>query len=264
MPPTVFWQDSGIYLAGLKHFGIIYPPGFPLYMLLGVLWIKTLSLFPLGLNFTQQVHAFSGFWGAGAAALVGFSVYELIQQQNPPTAGGSEARQDPERKMRQDPSQIIISIISGISAGLSYSLWAQSINAEVYSLMGFFSALIFFLVIKFIKNYPKPPFEEKNFICAQKTCRKYLFLLALTWGFSFGVHLLTISFLIPLLWFSFDLRLLPVFKAKVSGNQQYLSLLPTKAWLLAFVIFLFAALTPYLYLPIRSAANPQVMWAKID
>src|SRR3989304_5555668 len=90
MPSTVFWQDSGIYLAGLFHFGIIYPPGFPLYMLLGVFWLKILSFLPtvvlarggFTLSFAQQVHAFSGLWGAGAATLVGLAVYEIISENN--------------------------------------------------------------------------------------------------------------------------------------------------------------------------------------
>lgn len=288
MPPTVFWQDSGIYLAGLKHFGIIYPPGFPLYMILGVLWLKIISFLPLPLNFTQQVHAFSGLWGAGAAGLVGLTVYELVQsvgasnkttddgrrvaRGGEPHAGapGLLAEWDPRGAAeRQDPSlswitTIFIAIISGLTAGFSYSLWAQSINAEVYSMIGFFAALLLFLAANMIKDYRQPPFTESSLQKMREIYRKYIFLIALIFGLSLAIHLQTITFIIPFLIFFFILRLFPFFKVKISDTQNYQSLLPAKTWLLASVIFLLSAFTPYLYLPIRSAANPAVVWSKID
>ena len=57
-PPTLYWQDAGIYLSAIKTLGVAYPPGFPLYTMLGFVWTK---LIPLG-NFTQKVHAFSALW----------------------------------------------------------------------------------------------------------------------------------------------------------------------------------------------------------
>ncbi|MDP3955055.1 MAG: DUF2723 domain-containing protein [bacterium] len=228
MSPTVFWQDSGIFLSGIKVFGVLFPPGFPLYLLLGVLWTKTLSFLPLlpTLSFAHQVYAFSALWGAAASALIGLSVYTLISRFKPPTSPTSSTF---------PTFFIVIPILSGLLAGLSYSLWAQSTNAEVYSMVGFFAASIFYLVIKISLSYPKIP-------------PKYLLLLSGIWGLSFGVHLLTITFALPLLWLSIALRFSPPIRIKV----------------IASLIFLLAAILPYLYLPLRSTPDNQMLWSKID
>ena len=34
----VYWQDSGIFLSAVKDLGILYPPGFILYVVLCKLW----------------------------------------------------------------------------------------------------------------------------------------------------------------------------------------------------------------------------------
>ena len=54
-PPTLYWQDAGIFLTAIKTLGIAYPPGFPLYVMLGHVWTK---LIPFG-TLAQKVHSFS-------------------------------------------------------------------------------------------------------------------------------------------------------------------------------------------------------------
>ena len=271
MPPTVFWQDSGIFLSGIKEFGIIFPPGFPLYILLGTLWTKIFSLLPIAhLNFTQQVHAFSGLWGAGAAALAGLSVYELIHEKNtirhPEFISGSTTK----RMLKQvqhdtkDVVLLLISIISGLSTGFSYSLWSQSINAEAYSMIGFFAALLLFLVVKLIKIRANPPLGEQEFLSLRKRYQKYLLFLAVIWGLSFSVHLLTITFALPLLFLLFYLRLFPFFQVLIENRKTYQPILDGKAWVRILLVFFLSAFLPYLYLPLRSMADPIVLWAKID
>ena len=40
---TVGWQDSGFFLAGVKDLGVLYPPGFVLYLLLCKAWTAVLG-----------------------------------------------------------------------------------------------------------------------------------------------------------------------------------------------------------------------------
>ena len=63
-----YWQDAGIFLAGLRQGGGLAPPGYPLYLMLGqpFVWVFTL----LGLDHARAVHVFSAVWAALTAGIV--------------------------------------------------------------------------------------------------------------------------------------------------------------------------------------------------
>lgn len=58
------WQDSAIYLTAVREFGVLYPPGFVLYLVLCKGW--TLLAEPV-FGFTLAVHLFSSLCAAAAA-----------------------------------------------------------------------------------------------------------------------------------------------------------------------------------------------------
>lgn len=252
MPETVYWQDSGIYLAGIKTLGVIYPPGFPAYVFLGWLWVGGLSfIFGDVLTFAQKVHAFSGWWGAGAAAVAGLAVYELV-----------EAFTLKDRKIPGFGWQgFLAALVAGLSSGFSYSLWAQSINAEVYSLAGFLAAMVFWLVVRIIRVFWQSGKDgvEGNDI------RKWLLLLALFWGISFANHPVTVVFAPALFWFLGRLGLLPGQAIiQMPGVKVGRRAVGWRTWRTVGLAFLLSGVLPYLWLPIRSAADPVYLWSKID
>ena len=59
----LYWQDSGLFLVAIKELGVLYPPGFVLYLLLCKAW--TLLLFFV--DFTLAVALFSSLCAALAA-----------------------------------------------------------------------------------------------------------------------------------------------------------------------------------------------------
>lgn len=249
MPPTVYWQDSGLFLTGIKTFGIVFPPGFPLYLLLGVIWVKATFFIQnlLGLNFTQTVYAFSGLWGVLAASLVALTVDELFQKE------------------KLNPNlETAISIMTGISTGLSYSLWSQAINAEVYSFAGFFAALLFLMITKIIKTASLVNSEEPDIPLLKSKLFRFILFLGIVWGFSLANHPLTIVFLPAIFWLFYTLHLLPFSLIWLKDRIKPEVLISWKKWFLIFLFFLVCAGLPYLYLPIRSQASPDLLWSKID
>src|SRR5213592_691275 len=76
---TVYWQDSGFFLAGVKELGVLYPPGFVLYLVSCKLWTLLLGF----LDFTLAVHLFSSFCAAGAAAAIALASRDLLRTQGP-------------------------------------------------------------------------------------------------------------------------------------------------------------------------------------
>ena len=63
---TVYWQDSGFFLSGVKDPGVLYPPGFVLYLIVCKAWTLLLGF----LDFTLAVHLFFGMLWSLLYALV--------------------------------------------------------------------------------------------------------------------------------------------------------------------------------------------------
>ena len=203
-PPTLYWQDAGIYLSAIKTLGIAYPPGFPLYTMLGYLWTRVL---PWG-TFAQQVHSFSALFGAGTAGIMSLSTWKIFSQLN--------------CKKGKLFWQGVAAMAIGLTTAFSYSLWAQSINAEVYSLHAFFTALILYITILLGRN---------KFIFPGTGKQKFLWLfLAMITGLSFANHPVSLAFLPPLGY---------IFQLTNRGKKKRRS--GNRGWLL----FLIGVFVPY-------------------
>jgi hypothetical protein len=103
--PTVYFGDSGEISAAIFRGGIIHPPGYPLFSLLGRLF---LVLVPLGEPAFRV-----GCLVALAAAIAVVVVYALA------------------RKLQQAP--LVAASVASLF-GVSYTFWSQSVRVEVYSL----------------------------------------------------------------------------------------------------------------------------------
>lgn len=212
-PPTLFWQDSGIYITVIKTLGIAYPPGFPLYTMLGNIFTQSL---PWG-NLAQKVHAFSSLWGAAAAGIMALCAYEVM-------------------KRRGKYLRIIGPLVVGWTTAFFYGLWAQSINAEVYSLHAFFTVIFFYLLLILAKE---------DFIF-KETNRKTWISLAVITGLSFANHPMSVTLLAPLSYL-------------VYINRQIM--IKEWRWVLRLgLIFILCGFLPYLYLPIRARMGPEFNW----
>lgn len=269
-PSTVFWQDSGIYLSGIKDLGIVYPPGFPLYILSSWLWVKLLTPFLGGIfTYAKIVHLYSGLWGALTASLVSVFTYEMIRYLN----------FDKDKSINNKFAGFT-SVGAGLFSGVSYSLWAQSINAEVYSLAGFLAISVFYIIFRIYREVSGKKGTDI------KRLKNDLILLAFCWGISYAVHPLTVSFAPVILYLFYYLSKhinISVFKrggkkipdARTSSVYQNDGKSETRvrsgkfalkrSFIFGvFVIFFISAVTFYAYLPVRSAQDSTYLWNKID
>ena len=76
---NVYWQDSGFYLSAVRELGVLYPPGFVLYLLLCKLWTSVFFF----LDFTLAVHLFSSFCAALAATVLSIACHDLLRTRGP-------------------------------------------------------------------------------------------------------------------------------------------------------------------------------------
>ncbi|HIE29233.1 TPA: DUF2723 domain-containing protein, partial [Candidatus Poribacteria bacterium] len=121
----------------------------------------------------------------------------------------------------------IPAFLAALSLAFSFTFWTQAVIVEVYSLNAFFLSALIFLLLKWRKT--------------RKTYLLYLF--AFLCGLSFANHISTI-FIVPA-------AIVFVFMVDFHETVRRMPIL--------FGLFLLG-LTPYLYLPIRSAQNPPLDW----
>ena len=118
LAPTVSGEDSGELIAAAHTLGIPHPTGYPLWCLLGKLFI---TIIPFG-GVAWRVNFMSAVFGAATVSLV----FILI------------------RRLTRDP---IAALAGALAFGFSWEFWEQAVIAEVYTLNAFFVALCLLLLL---------------------------------------------------------------------------------------------------------------------
>ena len=219
--PTVFWWDSGEFIANIAVLGIPHRPGFPIYILVG----KFFSLFPF-FNFALKVNLLSAIFSAFSLLIFYFAFFEILDLFFP--------------RIAQKKAQALVSASAFLLVlGFTYSFWIQATRAEVYSLSIFFFALLLFFTLRYLK-----------------TCYvKYLYLFFFLLGLGLGNHHLSLLSSTPALFF-----LLFFSRARNTSVISHSSFVIDLRRLPLYVLFLLLGLSIYLYLPIRSLSNPVLAW----
>jgi len=123
----------------------------------------------------------------------------------------------------------------GLGLGFSRTFLSQSVVSEVYALNAAFVALDIALIIEiFFSVYEKHPMEH---------IRRNLAALSVIYGLTLTNHLSS-AFIFPLVLAGF-------IAARKAINIKLL---------LLYILYFIIGLIPYLYLPLRSAANPPFDW----
>lgn len=158
MEPTVGLIDSGELSLACAEPGIAHPTGYPLYTIIGRLFVLLIPLEPI-----VATNLFSAFSGA-IACLAIFLILRLVLQKIIPN--GINFKRD------------IVALITAISFGFSESLWSVSNRTEVYSLEMAMAFLAFYFVLKWL-------FYGNE---------EYILLSVYILGLAFGVHMMTLLF----------------------------------------------------------------------
>lgn len=220
--PGVGFTDAGELAAVCTTLGIAHPTGYPLFTVLGHLWV--LLPWPF-----EPVFALNIFAAALTAASVVFffnSVYEIFNYLNI-----SAAKQ---KKLTELP-MALGALASALMYAFALTVWEQAVAVEVYSMQLLLVNAILFVFLKAM------------FSSGKKT--QLLFLAAFLIGLGFSNHMQTILLLPAILLLFF----------RQPGESFDFS--KDKWKLLAFLLVpLLLGLSFYLYLPLRSAAGPEFNW----
>ena len=166
-PTASFWDCPEFILSGNK-LEIGHPPGAPFFMLTA----NFFSLFASPENVALMVNIMSAILSAAGIMFLFWSITHLVRKLI--VTKGTE----------MTTSQMVTIIGSGLVGALAYTwsdtYWFSAVEGEVYGYSSLFTAVVFWLILKWEDNADAPHSD------------RWLILIAYLVGLSIGVHLLNL------------------------------------------------------------------------
>ncbi len=205
--PTASLWDCGEFIATSYKLEVGHPPGAPLYMMVQ----KLMSLLA-GHDVTKVAKMMNSLSALASAFTILFLFWSI-------THIARRILLKVTKREELTTGQIIAVLASGVVGALAYTwsdtFWFSAVEAEVYASSSLFTALVFWLALKWEEHADEP------------RSYRYILLIAYLMGLSIGVHLLNLL-VIPAITLVIYFRL---YKPTVKGF--------TIALLISFVILLF-------------------------
>jgi hypothetical protein len=140
-PTTAFW-DASEYIATAYILGIPHPPGNPLFVVLGRVWILLLE--PTGWSVAIRMNLFAAVTSAGAGALWFLVAHRLLVPV-----------------LRSHRAALVGAGAAVLVAGTAFTVWNQStVNEKVYTLSVLIIALASWLALRWRDRAEEPGAER--------------------------------------------------------------------------------------------------------
>jgi len=183
LAPTVTLVDSGELIVAAHSLGVAHPPGFPLYVMLAHL----VSLVPIG-SVAARVNFASALFAALASGVLTLVVTELMASV-PSLATGKKPKE--ELHQAQTNARLLL-LAPALGAGLvfafSRTLWSYATITEVYTLNTFLILSVILLILRW---------RRRDSVTLKQDA--LLYVAALVFGFTLGVHHVTVALTLPAL-----------------------------------------------------------------
>jgi hypothetical protein len=167
LEPTASWWDCSEFIISAFKLEVGHPPGAPFHMILG----RFFSLFaPDKSHVAFMVNLLSAFSAAATVMLLYWTIIHLVRKLFSV------------RKLNLAEHLVLFG--SGLTGSLAFaftdSFWFSAVEGEVYALSSFFTAAVFWAILKW---------ED---VAGEKYANRWLILIAYLTGLSTGVHLLNL------------------------------------------------------------------------
>ena len=177
LEPTVSYWDCGEYIATSVKLEVGHPPGAPLFQMMG-------AFFAMFTTDPSHIAMMVNFMSALASAFTILFLFWTI------TALAKKIVLRNNGKLNTGNSIAILG--SGLVGALTYtfsdSFWFSAVEAEVYAMSSFLMALLFWLALHWGDEMDKP------------RGNKWLLLISFIVGLSFGVHILSLLVIPPIVF----------------------------------------------------------------
>ena len=243
LTPTVDFIDSGELAAVCATLGIAHPTGYPLFTLIGYVF----SQLPVADTVIGRLNIMSALFAALGAGLFTILVKEIlgvtatvgIKKQGKKKVkrkrSGAGKEKEGEEFFLSEKLQWLAAASAGLLLCWTAIFWEVGTTLEVYSLHALFVVLLLYLAVRY-SSEREPEIELRLGLL-------FFFFL----GLSLANHLTT-GLLFP--------AFLLLFLVKYISQRTPLS----RILLVMFPVLIGVAF--YLYLPIRAAGRPVIMWGE--
>ncbi|MEZ4828344.1 MAG: DUF2723 domain-containing protein [Bacteroidia bacterium] len=185
MAPTASFWDCGEFIACANELEVTHPPGAPLFLILG----RIFSMFSFGdvTRIAWMVNLLSATASAFTAMFTCWTITILARK--------SLSASDMDEQMKMNAT-MISGFVGGLACIFADSIWFNAVEAEVYGMSSFFTAIVVWLMLKWEARADEPDHL------------RWILLIAYVMGLSIGVHLLNLL-TIPALAVIYYLRKFP-------------------------------------------------------
>ena len=170
--------DTGEFIASAKGLQLPHPPGAPLFVLLGRFFIILFGDDPM--TTASAVNFMSALASAATILLLFWSITHFGRKL---FAGAGE---------ELTGGQIMATMAAGAVGALAYtfsdSFWFSAVEGEVYALSSFFTALVFWAMLKWEQADERAGADRS----LQLQADRWIVFLFFMMGLSIGVHLLNL------------------------------------------------------------------------
>ena len=232
LAPSVVQIDSGELAAVQSTLGIAHPTGYPLFTLIGYLFLKL----PLPFTHIYKANLLAAIWCALGIWIFIKSAQILLENNSLAELVNKKLKSKKVKVVAPKENEIVKIVLPSVAGGLfiafSMTYWSQSASVEVYSLQIFLFNLIIFSVLR---AYNSKSESVKPWLVA-----------AVCLALGFANHMTT-------------LLLLPFITILFFAKEKFNSASFKKIGLMLCVFFPLLILL-YLYLPVRASTNPEINW----
>ena len=166
---TASWWDCGEYIATAFKLQVGHPPGAPTFQLIGRLF----SMFSSPENAAHAVNVMSALCSGFTILFLFWAITMLGKHLLPDPA-------NPSLKDWRTWGVFAAGIVGSLAYCFSDSFWFSAVEGEVYAMSSFFTALVFWAILKWEEQSDDPH------------AMRWLILISLLIGVAIGVHLLNL------------------------------------------------------------------------
>jgi len=213
LEPTVSFWDAGEYIATSAKLQVGHPPGAPLFQMLG-------AFFSMFASDVTQVAKMVNFMSALASAFTILFLFWTITI----LAKKLLVKKDQEISISKGYAILGSGLVGALAFTFSDSFWFSAVEAEVYAMSMLLTALLFWLGLRWEADMHKPGGN------------RWLLLISLVVGMSFGVHILSLLVIPPIVF-------LYIYKNYKNLNAKQFIIANVVAIL--FLVFTFKFLFPF-------------------
>jgi len=177
LEPTVSFWDAGEYISTASKLEVGHPPGAPLFQMLGAFF----AMFASDVTHVAKMVNFMSALSSAFTILFLFWTIAMLAKKLLLKKG---------EEMTQGIAIAILgsSFVGALAYTFSDSFWFSAVEAEVYAMSSLLTALLFWLGLRWEAEMDKP---HGN---------RWLLLISLVVGMSFGVHILSLLVIPPIVF----------------------------------------------------------------